>query len=376
MMTCTPVCLRLSWKAWALLSAFVSAGKVMGIRCILRVSFGYPSAILNISVGCPVGKVTGASGFVASELVRFLLEKGYHVKATVRSLTNKEKVGHLIALGEALPGSLELVEADLFRDGSFDKAVEGATYVFHTASPFILTGITDPKKELVEPAVKGTLNVLGSVAKSQSIKRVVLTSSIVAVASVAQVLTKEPPQPPYHEGIWNRDSDLEHDPYSLSKREAEEEAWKFAKEHNIDLVTILPALVLGPVLSSRSDGASVQIFKDWLEGRGGAWFPYIIDVRDVALAHFRAATLPEASGRYFASIEIGITPRQMIQILSESFPQYTFEQPDDNTQSFKFLTNSRLREGLGVTPLPARETLEDMVRTLVAVGVAHPKAKA
>lgn len=86
---------------------------------------------------------------------------------------------HLIAIGESLPGSLELVEADLLEEGSFDDAAEGATYVFHTASPFAIAGITDPQKQLVDPAVKGTLNVLGSVAKSKSVKRVVLTSSVV-----------------------------------------------------------------------------------------------------------------------------------------------------------------------------------------------------
>lgn len=89
------------------------------------------------------------------------------------------KVDHLIKLGEALPGHLELVEADLLQEGSFDDAVQDSVYVFHTASPYIVSGITDPQKELIEPAVKGTLNVLSSVAKAKSVKRVVLTSSIV-----------------------------------------------------------------------------------------------------------------------------------------------------------------------------------------------------
>lgn len=89
------------------------------------------------------------------------------------------QVGHLINLGEALPGRLELVEADLMQEGSFDDAVKDSVYVFHTASPYIISGITDPQKELVDPAVKGTLNVLSSVAKAKSVKRVVLTSSIV-----------------------------------------------------------------------------------------------------------------------------------------------------------------------------------------------------
>jgi nucleoside-diphosphate-sugar epimerase len=94
-------------------------------------------------------------------------------------------VEHLLKLGDALPGRLELVEADLLQEGSFDDAVEGATYVFHTASPYKVSGITDPQKELVDPALKGTLNVLSSVAKSKSVKRVVLTSSIVGECNAA-----------------------------------------------------------------------------------------------------------------------------------------------------------------------------------------------
>ena len=73
---------------------------------------------------------------MATEVVKQLLEKGYNVRGTVRSLSSKDKVEHLELLGQALPGKLTLHEADLLKPGSFDEVVKGADFVFHTASPF------------------------------------------------------------------------------------------------------------------------------------------------------------------------------------------------------------------------------------------------
>ena len=83
-----------------------------------------------------VSHAVGASGFVATEIVKQLLEKGYNVRGTVRSLASKEKVEHLELLNAALPGKLTLHEADLLTPGSFDDIVKGADFVFHPASPF------------------------------------------------------------------------------------------------------------------------------------------------------------------------------------------------------------------------------------------------
>ena len=74
--------------------------------------------------------------YIATELVKQLLEKGWNVRGTVRSLKNEDKVAHLRVLSEALPGKLTLHEADLLQEGSFDEVVAGADIVFHTASPF------------------------------------------------------------------------------------------------------------------------------------------------------------------------------------------------------------------------------------------------
>ncbi|MCI27978.1 cinnamoyl-CoA reductase 1-like, partial [Trifolium medium] len=124
--------------------------------------------------------VTGASGYIASWIVRFLLHRGYTVKATVRDPNDPKKIDHLLKLDGAKE-RLKLFKANLLEEGSFDSVVEGCEGVFHTASPFY-HDVKDPHTELIDPALKGTLNVLNSCAKSPSLKRVVLTSSIAAVA--------------------------------------------------------------------------------------------------------------------------------------------------------------------------------------------------
>ncbi|GKD00220.1 tetraketide alpha-pyrone reductase 1-like protein [Tanacetum coccineum] len=124
--------------------------------------------------------VTGASGFIASWIVKLLLARGYTVHATVRSLADSKKTEHLLALDGAKE-RLSLYEATLTEDGSFDYAFNGCVCVIHTASPVQFT-VDDSQAQLLDPAVKGALNVLKSASKVPSLKRVVFTSSIAAVA--------------------------------------------------------------------------------------------------------------------------------------------------------------------------------------------------
>ena len=124
--------------------------------CSRNDGYSLRSIVSNMS---RVAVVTGATGYVATQVVKQLLEKGYTVKGTVRSTTS-DKVKGLKALGEALPGALSLHEADLLKPGAFDGIVKGASVVFHLASPFF-QGAKDPQTELVDPAVKvrpGTLD--------------------------------------------------------------------------------------------------------------------------------------------------------------------------------------------------------------------------
>ncbi|KAI3472700.1 hypothetical protein Pfo_030966, partial [Paulownia fortunei] len=89
----------------------------------------------RMSVAMKTVCVTGASGYIASWLVKFLLQRGYTVKASVRDLNDPKKTQHLLALDGAKE-RLQLIKANLLEEGSFDSVVEGCDGVFHTASPF------------------------------------------------------------------------------------------------------------------------------------------------------------------------------------------------------------------------------------------------
>ena len=125
--------------------------------------------------------VTGATGYVASWIIKLLVDDGYTVHGTVRSLTNKDKIAHLLEIDQSGQGNLKLFEADLLDEGSFQEAMQNCELVIHTASPFFIQGIKNAQDQLITPALEGTRNVLNTVNKSESVKRVVLTSSVVAI---------------------------------------------------------------------------------------------------------------------------------------------------------------------------------------------------
>lgn len=126
----------------------------------------------------PRSLVTGGSGFIGLHVVKALLERGDLVNTTVRSLKNPSKCKPLLDMQQMYPDRLRLFEADLTKNDSFLQAMEGCEVVYHVASPFLVPEqIKDDLKECVEPALQGTKNVLLSVNKTESVRRVVLTSS-------------------------------------------------------------------------------------------------------------------------------------------------------------------------------------------------------
>ena len=177
--------------------------------------------------------VSGASGFIALHIVEGLIKGGYKVKGTVRNVESKSN--DVIKKLDVDSDKLELVKANLLDDGAFDEIVKGSEYVMHVASPFSMD-IKDPQKDLVEPAVKGTLSMLEACLKSESVKRVILTSSMAAITDSPD------PKVTYTENDWNNQSSLKRNPYYFSKKLAEEAAWKFMEEKkpNFDLVVINP----------------------------------------------------------------------------------------------------------------------------------------
>lgn len=250
--------------------------------------------------------VTGASGFIASHVVQQLLEKGDRVHATVRSTKNTRKIKHLLDMQERWPGKLTLFEADLLAPGSFEAPMKGCSVVYHIASPFFIeNNIRDGQKEVVEPALKGTQHVLEAVRICETVKLVVLTSSVAAIFSDnADVL--EMKNKTLSSDYFNTTSSVNHNAYPYSKVVAEKEAWKIYEgqpaPRRWKLVTINPGLVLGPSLSPTSESGSLSLLDQLLSGQlffglPDLWFA-IADVRDVAAAHIRAAQTPDSHGRY------------------------------------------------------------------------------
>lgn len=332
--------------------------------------------------------VTGASGYIASWIVKYLLEEGHTVHGTVRNLQNQSKVKHLLELQKAYPGQLMLFEADLLDRESFREAMKGCSIVMHTASPFVINKIKNPQRQLIEPAVKGTANVLSLAGEFPEVKRIVLTSSVAAVhGDAAEIL--DIPSGVFTEEHWNTSSSLDHNPYQYSKRLAEEKAWEIANaQQQWKLVVINPGLVLGPPLSGASDSASLGILSDLVSGKYRTGVPElyfgIVDVRDVARAHISAALNPDAKGRHICVGDV-VPLLTMAKILKEEYPSLPI--PGKILPKWLLmalgplmgisgrfvranlgipfrLDNTKSREALGMTYLPLKTTLKDHVEAI------------
>jgi dihydroflavonol-4-reductase len=264
--------------------------------------------------------VTGGSGYVASWIVRYLLEDGLTVRASVRNPDKAKGLEHLHELARKHEGRLTLHKADLLDEGSFTEGMQGCELVIHTASPFLLGRIRDAENQLVRPALEGTRNVLNSVNATPSVKRVVLTSSVVAIhGDNADMKGKAC----FTEADWNTTSTVDHQPYPYSKTVAEKEAWAMqAAQSRWDLVTIHPGLVLGPSLTTSSVSGSMTTMRHFTDLSMAAGAPAlmmgVVDVRDVARAHISAGFTPEAHGRYLTNSET-VSMLQLGRMLSSEF---------------------------------------------------------
>jgi len=264
--------------------------------------------------------VTGATGFIASHVIRILLEDGWNIRATVRDSSDEGKYSYLKDLPAASGSSLKFFSASLNQEGSFDEALQDCDYVLHLASPYVLD-VQDPQKELIDPAVDGTLTVLRSALKNLSIKRVVLTSSVAAITDAPKKGHV------YTEKDWNTESSLTRNPYYYSKLLAEQAAWKFMEEEkpHFDLVVMNPYMVIGPELNPNAVNTSNSMFKDILMGKYPGVFSLswgFVDVRDVAKAHVLAMKLPAAKGRYLLCAR-SMKMKEVVNFLQKSYSGYS-----------------------------------------------------
>ncbi|KAM0045939.1 putative cinnamyl-alcohol dehydrogenase [Helianthus debilis subsp. tardiflorus] len=312
--------------------------------------------------GAKVVCVTGASGYIASWMVKLLLHRGYTVKATVRDLNDPKKTKHLLALDGAKE-RLHLFQADLLKDGSFDDVVKGCDGVFHTASPFFIH-TDNPQEDLIDPAVKGTLNVLSSCSKVRSIKRVVLTSSVAAVLYNGSPLTPEV----VVDESWFSDQGFCKETklwYPLSKTLAEEAAWKYVKEKAIDMVTINPAMVIGPLLQPTLNTSARAIFNLINASTYSNITVGSVHVKDVANAHILAFETPSASGRYCMSESV-VHFSELVEILHKLYP--SFKLPDkcaDDDPIVRYqISNEKVRNLMGVDYIPLEDGIKETIESL------------
>ena len=241
--------------------------------------------------------VTGGSGFIAGHTILQLLAAGHRVRTTVRSPARAAEVRSALGRAGLVNGhNLSFVAADLTGDDGWAEATAGVEHVLHMASP-VQPGHVDDEDALITPAREGTLRVLRA-ARDAGVSRVVLTSAFHAVSwghpRTGHIFT---------ENDWTVLGGPGVDAYGRSKTLAELAAWEFmtATDSTMELTTMLPVAVMGPVVGGAVSGAN-HLVQNLLTGGMPAvphLFIPVVDVRDVAAAHLLAMTNPDAAGQRF-----------------------------------------------------------------------------
>ncbi|KAK3290420.1 uncharacterized protein B0H64DRAFT_57946 [Chaetomium fimeti] len=340
------------------------------------------------------GKVllTGGTGFIASHVLDCLLDHGFDVVVTVRSHEKGQRIVN--SIDEALRQHVSFaIVGDFVKEGAFDEAVmtdPPFDYVVHTASPYQMHW-EDPQRDCLDPAIKGISGILTSIYRhAPAVKRVVFTSSSAAILN--------PPNHPkvYDESSWCRVTQEEAmDPvhtYRASKTYAEQCAWDFHKSHPHDfsIATINNTYTFGPIPRSLDSldrlNTSNHRIRDLVQGgmRGGvaptAPVFTFVDVRDVALAHVRAMTAPEAAGKRFYVVGGFFSNHRLAGIVRRRFPQLEGQLPpaeedakDDFPADHWAFDNSRSKEVLGLQYTELEKSVVDTVESILAFEAAGPE---
>lgn len=265
--------------------------------------------------------VTGIGGFLARHVALQLLKQGYRVRGSLRSIEKSNGIrGDLALHCHNTIEHLSFVKADLDRDDGWEEAVNGCSYVIHTASPFP-SGYPENEEALIQTARAGALRVLRA-ARQAHIKRVVMTSSVAAT-------NHGDGQAPFTEENWTNVNSPRATPYYKSKTLAEQAAWTFAGEAGLDLTVINPSVILGPLLGSRF-GTSIGLIHQLMAGHfdGIPRFGFsVVDVRDVADSHIRAMITPAAGGQRFIVGGRFFWLKDLVDTLRDLFPNHASRLP-------------------------------------------------
>ena len=257
--------------------------------------------------------VTGATGYIGLHCIQQLLDQGYAVNGSLRSLERKDEIIKSLESHNTSTEHLKLFSFNLNEDEGWDDGMEGCDYLIHVASPIAL----EIKSEdfFVKPAVAGVKRAL-KFAKKHNIKKVILTSSVAAIYHGIEL--KEY----YDENDWSDPENPSIDHYSKSKTLAEKAAWDFieAEGKPFEFSVINPALVIGPSLSNdlgESNKAIQMVATGKMPVAVPLQFGYV-DVRDVAAAHILAMQKQASDGERFALAEKDMWYEDVAKVLREN----------------------------------------------------------
>ncbi|KAK9448668.1 uncharacterized protein V1518DRAFT_417864 [Limtongia smithiae] len=325
----------------------------------------------------PIVLLTGASGFIAGWVLKYLLEKDYTVVATVRS---QDKAEYLKSLYPADAKLSFVIVPDIAVEHAFDEAVKGVDFIIHTASPFHFR-VTDPEKDLLDPAMKGTRSILEAAkAYAPQVSRIVITSSFAAILDASK---GNWPEHVYTEKDWNPVTwaeaigDNPATTYRASKTFAEQSAWSFleTEKPNFTITTINPPLVWGPMLQKVSpETINTSNANIWSLVNGSlktippARVPLWVDVRNVAQAHVLALEKPAAENQRYFVVAGKYSFSEIAADLAKAFPELasgiptTADAPDAETFG---VDNSKSIRDLGLEYISLDQSVTELTKQLL-----------
>ncbi|WP_207514573.1 SDR family oxidoreductase [Longitalea luteola] len=334
--------------------------------------------------------LTGVTGFLGSHTTIQLLERGYQVIGTLRDKRKADTIRTIIGKHTKYIDALTIVEADLNEKEVWYDLTRDIDYVQHIASPFPRE-MPRHENDLIVPAKEGALNIL-TAASANNVKRVVITSSVAAIVygkTKKELLTRV-----FNESDWTDESNLKDStPYFKSKTIAEKAAWKFHgnDRSGLELTTVLPGAILGPVLEE-DFGTSANIVIKMLDGSSPA-IPRIgfdiVDVRSVADLLIKAMEMKEAANKRYIASAGYLTFKEVAMILKEQYPGRKIpsaQLPDFMVRLFSYfdaslkpilvdvgvkrkIDNTKAVRELGWKPLPVREAVISCAKTIFETGI-------
>ncbi|KAH8426572.1 SDR family oxidoreductase [Aspergillus melleus] len=323
--------------------------------------------------------ITGASGFVATHVVRAFLQRGYLVRGTVRSEQTANNVREIFPqYAEKL--SFAIVK-DIAEPGAFNEAVKGVQGIIHTASPFQFA-IEDQERDLLLPAIRGTSELLEAAHRyAPEVRRIVITSSFAAMINLSK---SSWPEHTYTEADWNpvtyeqaKTADGA-TAYCASKVLAEKAAWDFLEREKpaFTIATICPPMVYGPVehhvaSMDRLNESAADVYR-FMNGSTAeippTGFPTWVDVRDVAEAHLRAFASEAAANQRFFTTAGKFAYEQMCDVLRTRVPGVSAEKVPAAKEAQLggyAVSNEKAKTVLGMEFRSLEESIKDTAESLL-----------